>query len=244
MRWLADRSPRDGAIAIAATCLAFALALCLALPQPLQVGGALLGAAIGAVLIVAAFPAVSRVRPLAARPADQRTRLAALSLLAGAALGAVLVGALVPISRLEPAVRARFTGRADEPPWRPMALAVESSILEEVVFRLFLFGVAAWAAERLLRRFAGNRWSEARRRTWAVAIGVLLSTALFSAAHLPAWLAATKGSVLLVAVVMLLNGVGALLLAWIFWRCGLPYAMLAHFAGDLVVQLAGPRLLG
>jgi hypothetical protein len=244
LRWLADRSPRDGLLAIGATCLAFALAVCLALPRPLHVGAVLLGAALGAVLIVAAFPAVSRVRPLAGRTPRERSRLAGLSLLAGAALGAVLVGALVPISRLEPALRARFTGRADEPLWRPLALAVESSILEEVVFRLFLFGVAAWAADRLLRRLGATRWTEARRRTWAVATGVLLSTALFGAAHLPAWFAATRGSVALVAVVMLLNGTGALLLAWIFWRWGLPYAILAHFAGDLVVQLAGPRLLG
>jgi hypothetical protein len=44
-------------------------------------------------------------------------------------------------------------------------------------------------------------------------------------------------------VVLLLNGLGGQLFGWIYWRWGLPYAILSHFAGDVVVQGLGPRLL-
>ena len=63
-------------------------------------------------------------------------------------------------------------------------------------------------------------------------------------AHLPAWAAATQSTPALLAAVVALNAVAALAMAWAFWRWGLPYAILAHLAGDLVVQTLGPRLLG
>jgi hypothetical protein len=43
---------------------------------------------------------------------------------------------------------------------------------------------------------------------------------------------------------MLLNGIGAVAMGWLFWRWGLPYAVLCHFAGDVVIQGIGPRVLG
>ena len=215
------------------TWLAFCLAVALALPQPpppVQLG---LGALLGAALVLAGFSAAARLRPLPPHAPPAWARYTALSLLSGAVLGALLVGMLVLLVRAEPALRARFANRLHEPAWRPWALAFESSILEEVVFRLFLLSAVAWATARLLKK-----------PEWAVAAGVVVSTALFGAVHLPAWSAATSLSASLVAAVLLLNALGALLSAWLFWRWGLPYAILAHFAGDLVVQTLAPRLLG
>ena len=232
MRLFADRSPREAAPALAATWLAFVLATALALPQPPRPGLVALGALVGALLVLGGFAAAWRVRPIAPRAGSARVRLGALALLAGAALGAALLATLVLLARTEPALRARFTGRGDEPVWRPLALAFESSILEEVVFRLFVMSVVAWAAARWLPR------------RWAVGLGTVVSTLLFGLAHLPAWASATTTSPVLVAAVVLLNGVAALLLAWVFWRWGLPYAILTHLAGDLVVQTGGPAILG
>lgn len=232
MDLLADRSGKEAGLAIAATWLAFWLAACLAVPQPpspLNVG---LGALLGALLAFTGFPAISRVRPLPAHDPGTRGRLGALSLLAGATLGAALVGALILLARAEPALGARFAHRLSEPIWRPFALGFESSILEEVFFRLFVISTVTWAMVRLFKR-----------PPWALAIGVLVSTALFASAHLPAWSAAAQLTAPLVSAVLLLNGIGALLFAWLFWRWGLPYAILAHFAGDVVVQSLGPRLL-
>ena len=232
MKLFADRSAREAAPALAATWLAFVLATALALPQPPRPDLVALGAVLGALLVAGGFAAAWRVRPIAAREGSARARLAALALLAGAAVGAALLATLVLLARAEPALRARFTGRGDEPAWRPLALAFESAILEEVVFRLFVMSVVVWAATRWLPR------------AWAVGLGVAVSTLLFGLAHLPAWASATATSPVLVAAVVLLNGVAALLLAWVFWRWGLPYAILTHLAGDLVVQIGGPAILG
>jgi hypothetical protein len=160
-------------------------------------------------------------------------RLALLSLLAGAALGAVLLGFLALWAAAEPALRARFAGRLGEPAWRPWALAVESSVLEEVVFRLFALSVIAGLAKRFFRQDG------------RVSFGLALagSAILFGLAHLPAWLSAAPASVPLIAAVLTLNGLGGLLFGWLYWRWGLPYAICCHFAGDVVIQALGPHVL-
>jgi hypothetical protein len=218
--------------AIAATWLAFCLALGLALPQPPHPLHLALGALAGAVLVVGGFSAGARWRPVPERRLRERLRLAGLSLLAGAALGALLLVLLIAFARVEPAIRARFAGRLTEPAWRPWALGFESSILEEVSFRLFAMSGIAWVVSRLLRNPGA-----------ATAVALGLSSLLFGLAHLPAWLAITVPTAALLVGVLALNGIGGLLFGWIFWRWGLPYAILCHAAGDVVVQSLGPRLL-
>jgi hypothetical protein len=53
----------------------------------------------------------------------------------------------------------------------------------------------------------------------------------------------THATPALVGAVLLLNGAGGLLFGLLFWRWGLPYAIVCHFFGDVVVQGLGPRLL-
>lgn len=218
---------------ITATWLAFLSATALALPQPPNPWIVLLSAVVGAVLIYAGFAAAERCRPLPQRPPGTRLTLAAISLLAGTALGFILLGALILLARAEPALRARFANRLHEPWWRPWALAYESSILEEVVFRLVILTLVAWATLRITKN-----------ARLAFIAGLVASTIAFGLAHLPAWLAATHATPLLVAAVMTLNALGAILLGFVYWRWGLPYAIVAHFAGDMVIQVLGPRVVG
>ena len=218
--------------AVAGTWLAFCLATVLAVPQPPNPLHVLGIAVIGALLIFVGFLAASRSRPtITARTNRQRAWLAFLSLLAGAALAGLLLALLVAISRVEPAVRSRFVGRLSEPAWRPWALAFESSILEEVVFRLFVMSVAAWVVARFIKRPSA-----------VLVAALLVSTLFFGLAHIPAWISAGHTPPMLIAAVLLLNGMGGVLLGWIFWRWGLVYAIVCHFAGDVVIQSVGPRL--
>jgi membrane protease YdiL (CAAX protease family) len=216
----------------ASTWLAFSLALSLALPQPPNPAHIFLGALAGLIVIIVGFFFASRCRPISRRPLRDRTRLTALSLVSGAALGAILLAALVAAAMAEPALRARFAGRLAEPVWRPWALAFESSILEEVTFRLFIMSVIGWSATRLVKSQGA-----------AFVIALFTSATVFGLAHLPAWSALVHTTPALMLVVLLLNGVGGVLLGWIFWHWGLPYAILCHFAGDVVIQVLGPRLL-
>jgi membrane protease YdiL (CAAX protease family) len=71
-----------------------------------------------------------------------------------------------------------------------------------------------------------------------------VSTVLFGLVHLPAWATATSLGWFMVAVILFLNGIGALAFGWLFWRWGLIYAVLCHFAGDVVIQGVGPKILG
>lgn len=217
---------------IGATWLAFCLALALALPQPPNPMHLTFGALLGAFAVLTGFATTKPMRPLPTRSPAASARLTAYSLAAGFALGAALLTVLVLAARFHPALAARFAGRAGEPAWRPLALAFESSILEEVMFRLFILSVVAW----LVLRFV-------KRRAWAVATGVAASTAFFAVAHLPAWAAVATPTPTLFASVLILNAAGGLLFAWLFWRWGLPYAIVCHFAGDVVIQSLAPRLL-
>ncbi len=230
---LVDRPTADAVRAVSASWLAFVVALTLAVRQPPDPRLVALGALAGALMVALGFAAASRCRPLAASTAARRARLGAASTLAGAALGALLVAVLVAAARLEPALGARFAGRLAEPAWRPWALAFESSILEEVGFRLFGMGVAGWVAWRLVGG-AGT----------AMAVALTTSALLFGLAHLPAWSAAGAGGPAVYASVLALNGLGGVLFGWVFWRWGLPYAIACHFAAAAVVQTLGPRLVG
>jgi hypothetical protein len=229
---LTDRTRREATTVLSGTWLLFCIALCLALPQPPKLSYVALGSLAGAALIALGFAAASRWRSVPAHQLRERLRLAAVSVLAGSALGAVLLAALVALARAEPLLLAHFAGRLAEPAWRPWALGFESSVLEEITYRLFAMSVTAWLALRLFKR---------QNAATAIALGA--SCILFGLAHLPAWSSLAPVTTSLIAGVLLLNGIGGLLFGWIFWRWGLPYAILCHFAGDVVIQSFAPRLL-
>jgi len=233
MSWFADRSAVEGRRAFAGTWLAFVLAAALALPQPPRLDALAWAVAAGALLVGAGFWFTSRCRPLPKPDGAARLRRFLLAPAVGAMLGLGLLGLMALVVPHLPALRARFAERQDEPAWRPWALGFESSILEEVVFRLFLMALVGWIAARL-----------GARPSAAFATGLAVSTLLFGAVHLPAWLAVAPASAGLVTAVIVLNGAGAILFGCVFWRWGLPAAILCHLAGDVVVQTFGPRWLG
>jgi len=221
----------------------FVAALWLASPRPIQPGFFLIAAAIGGLAVWLGLAAARRVgtgalildgtvaAPLAAR------RLAisiAVGVASGAVLLAVLVYLLVPI---EPALATRLKARIGAPSWLPWALAVESSILEEFALRLFLLSSLAWL---LARGWRNVRATVSPVASWSA---ITVSSLVFAAVHLPAWLATTAPSAILIASVLTLNGVAGIVLGYLYWRWGIESAVLAHFAADMVVQGIGSRLV-
>jgi hypothetical protein len=158
--------------------------------------------------------------------------------LIGALVGVSLLLLLLFLSSIEPRLSARLAARADQPVWMPVVLAVESSILEEIVFRLFLMSGIVW----LLTRF--RRDDKAQPTAVIVWIAVGISALGFGFVHLPSWFAVVSPTPFLVAIVLVLNGIGGILFGKVYWRWGIAAAILCHFAGDIMVQGIGPFLIG
>ena len=211
--WLAAERPLNLALfGVAAVCVTFAIALGLAAAGRFGRGVALSGA--GAVRIVG------------------------WSGLLGFVLGLTIMGILIyGLVPLEPALAARLRARAGAPAWMPFALAFESSVLEEVVFRLLLMSCLVWLLARGWRRKVVEA---APAVVWGA---ILVSSLAFGLVHLPAWLSVAQATPLLIGSVLALNGMAGVALGQVYWRWGLEAAMVFHFAADLAVQGIGPRLL-
>ena len=147
-------------------------------------------------------------------------RRAALSLLIGAAAGAVVL-ALLPLGGLQ----SRIIREASIPVWKWLIIAFDSATLEEIVFRLFIVSLVVW----LIARFV--------KREPAIWIAIVIAAILFGGAHLNRWLEAGP---LAVTASLLVNGIIAIILGMIYAKWGIESAILAHFAGDVVVHILGP----
>jgi len=225
-----------------------ALALWMNLPRPVPLGGWVLGALLGLLLVAAGLAAAApfgKGAPLLAvwtrpaRPVRQDVRLLAGSFLVGLALGALLLGLIVfALLPLEPKLAVRLAARLDYPAWWPFAVAFEASVLEEIVFRLFLLSATVWLLGRGWRK---DRKPASPAVVWA-ATGV--SALAFALVHLPSWTAVTSPTPLLVSCVLGLNAIAGVVFGRVYWRWGIEAAIACHYAADLIVQSLGPRLVG
>lgn len=146
-----------------------------------------------------------------------------MAAIAGGLLGfAILVFGRVLVS-IDASVARIAAGTED---WAELVLlAMEAAPFEEVIFRLVGLSVIAWVVGRM-GRYQDN----------AFPIALVVSSLLFGLAHLPSVSLAGLGLVLD-------NTGGGSVVGWLFWRWGLPYAIICHFTAGLVVQGLGPSVL-
>lgn len=105
---------------------------------------------------------------------------------------------------------------------------------EEVLCRLLIVSAVVWLASKVAGRPAGPV-------VWTVAI--LIAALLFGLGHIPA--ADALGLLedkVDVARILVVNGVGGMVFGLLFWRNGLEWAVIAHAAAHLPLQLL-PGLL-
>lgn len=151
----------------------------------------------------------------------------ALSALLGAAAGACVLGmaiALAPLAAV-PVLHVQT--------WKLLAASLYGGIAEEVLARLFVMTLAAWALQRLRRTREGAVPS---RVYWGA---IAVSSLLFAAAHLPTAIAALGAGPMVVARTFVLNAIPGALFGWLYWRRGLEHAMVAHLCADLVLHGIG-----
>lgn len=189
------------------------------------------GGLIGLPLVVVGFLAASRCRTVSEQNNARRTRLAILALLAGIGVGAANLGANVALAAADAPIRAVLHEHllAEPQPW---ARVLSVAVVEEIAFRLFLMSVVAWIAARFLNK---------ARTVFLTAL--IVSAFLFAVPHLLGRPLPTHSALSLYAAgVVVKSGVAGLVLGWIFWRWGLPYAMVCHFAANGLHKVFEPML--
>jgi len=175
--------------------------------------------------VVIGFAAATRCRPLPMRPLTRHAMFVMVSLGCGVLVGAVILGAQLALATWDRSLHAQLARFAGEGVAQPLIRAYSSAVFEEVICRLFGLSAIAWIAIRL-----------GKDRELAFRIALWSSAVLFALGHFP-------DPSLTGLMVLLFNGLGGLLLGWFFWRWGLPYAILCHFAGGVVIQGLGPLLV-
>lgn len=159
-------------------------------------------------------------------------------LLVGAGVGlALLLGLRYLFLPLLPQLGARFAAESAMPLWERGVLAFDAAVLEEVLYRLFLLTLLAWLLGRIWHTADGV---PRRGVLWAANALVAFG---FGLAHLPNWSAVIALTPLGIAAVVFLNGIAGFVFGYLYFARGLPAAMLAHFAGDVVLHVIGPGLL-
>ncbi len=155
------------------------------------------------------------------------------------AAGIGIVGALLVLG-LEyfyflPAMTAAeigFPEFAHAPAWQGLLASFYGGITEEVLMRLFLMTVIVWVGSLLTRSSADSI------PAYIYWIGILFAAVAFGVGHLPATAAlGVPLNGLVISRALLLNGIIGVLAGWLYWKRGLGYAMIAHFAADIVLHV-------
>jgi membrane protease YdiL (CAAX protease family) len=174
----------------------------------------------GVALVILGSAAAARCRVLPRRANAQRAGLALLAVALGAMLGLGNLGANWLIAEADPRLRLLLSDRMAT--LEPRVALIASPLVEEVLVRLLLMSVIAWLVFRVTKH-----------ATVAFAIALVGSAVIFAALHLarpfpddPA-LANYYRTALMVKYTL-----AGLPLGLVFWRWGLPYAMICHIAAN------------
>ena len=227
---IVDRSRKEAAIAVGAAWTAFLIALLFAGNDVSDLASFVIGGCIGAALVFVGFSAASRCRPMHRRPNAQRARIALLSLALGAGAGVANLGANLALAKADPALHAVMVERITNV--EPLMGLVAAPVVEEIALRLFFMSVVAWGVSRFTTRPGPIFW---------IALGV--SAVVFALLHLDRPFPADPTLAALYGVALVLKySLLSLVLGWIFWRWGLPYAIFCHFAANATHLLLQPML--
>jgi hypothetical protein len=174
----------------------------------------------GGALVLVGFLAVSRVRPIGRRTTAERGKALLLAVGLGFGLGLVNLGGNLALAKAHPAINVVLTERFARLRLDPLSGLVFAPVVEEIALRLVFLSVVAWIVSRFTAR---------PRAAFLTALTV--SSLVFALLHLDRAFPAdpTVAAVYAVGLVAKYT-IAGLVQGWIFWRCGLPYAMVSHSA--------------
>jgi len=186
-----------------------------------------IGAASGAALVLIGFAAAARTRTLSRTASSDRGRLTLLALAAGAGLGLANLAANWLIASAHPTIRTLLVERFTT--MDPLVAVIAAPFGEEVTVRLFLMSAIAW----VVSRFTKNP-------SIVFAAALVASSLVFALLHLGRPFPGDPSVASFYRAALVTKyALAALPMGWLFWRWGLPYAILCHAAGNathLVLQ--------
>lgn len=125
---------------------------------------------------------------------------------------------------------------ATPPAWEGLLSSFYGGINEEVLMRLFVMSLLVYITFRI------KKTDDGKPTAIGVWFSIVLAALIFGAGHLPTVMASGPLTPLVVARILLLNGIGGIIFGWLYWKKGLESAMISHFTADLVLHVLLPIL--
>lgn len=123
--------------------------------------------------------------------------------------------------------------------WKRLSVAFYGGIFEEILIRFFALTLYAWILSWIYAKIKKEKVKENKTIIW---IAIVLAALLFGIGHLPALMAITTLTPLLVARTIVLNGIPGVFFGWLFYKKGLESAIVSHFFADIAVHLIMPLI--
>ena len=123
------------------------------------------------------------------------------------------------------------------PIWKSFLASFYGGIGEEILFRLFVMTVIVWVFYKI------KKTPEGKPTTVGIWLAIIITAILFGVGHLPITGSITAITPLVIARAIVLNGIGAIIFGWLYWKKGLESAMISHFSADIVLHVMFPLIL-
>lgn len=126
----------------------------------------------------------------------------------------------------------------DIAPWKGLLASLYGGIDEEIFLRLFLMTLVVWLLSLKWRSVDGSVGKP------VLLTANVIAALAFGAGHLPVMAAVRPLTPAVVALALTLNGVGGVVLGWLYIDRGLEAAMIAHCFADILLHFVKPLVSG
>ncbi|MBI4814136.1 MAG: CPBP family intramembrane metalloprotease [Methanobacterium sp.] len=123
------------------------------------------------------------------------------------------------------------------PLWKSFLASFYGGIGEEILFRLFVMTVIVWIFYKI------KKTPEGKPTTIGISLAIIITAILFGIGHLPITGSIIAITPLVIVRAIVLNGIGAIIFGWLYWKKGLESAMISHFSADIVLHVIFPLIL-
>ena len=159
---------------------------------------------------------------------DYLKKILAPSILWGLAGGILITLLAIPFGE---ASIELFVVEMYVPLWARFLAIFYGGIAEEVLMRLFVMSLFAWAFMKIKVQKDVSIW-----------IAIIISTVLFGVGHLPMTGAFIEITATVVLRAIILNGAGSIIFSLLFWKKGLESAIIAHFFATGFLRFVTPYI--